>query len=221
MLPHHTTIASAAEVAARLPNTRRDGQGYRCRGYCHGSGDKPDSASLKFSDPSKPGEHSLARPLLQMQSQHAGRARRNPTRLAKGYQRPAFMQVSRLLGSTAPQERPAGHSPIAAAGDETAGYETLTGRGARPTVKKAPDRHRPILPQRVLAAGQARPPLSAAPPRIPISQWTLSGITVWPAKPALCPPRSAGCPASLMTSYRPARIDSQPAQLVNGRQWPP
>ena len=63
MLTHSTLnripIATAAEVAARLPGTRREGDHYRTRGYCHGSGDKPMSASLVFSDPPRPGEQSL------------------------------------------------------------------------------------------------------------------------------------------------------------------
>ncbi|MDE0199795.1 MAG: hypothetical protein OXK78_16435, partial [Caldilineaceae bacterium] len=63
MLTHSTLnripLAAAAEVAARLPGTRRAGAGYRTRGYCHGSGDKQTSASLVFSDPSRPGEQSL------------------------------------------------------------------------------------------------------------------------------------------------------------------
>ncbi|MDE0078614.1 MAG: hypothetical protein OXO50_13920 [Caldilineaceae bacterium] len=63
MLTHSTLnripIATAAEVAARLPGTRRDGDGYRTRGYCHNSGDKPTSASLIFNDPPRPGEQSL------------------------------------------------------------------------------------------------------------------------------------------------------------------
>ena len=57
--PHRIPIAAAAEVAARLPGTRYQGDGYRTRGYCHGSGDKPTSASLVFSDPPRPGEQSL------------------------------------------------------------------------------------------------------------------------------------------------------------------
>lgn len=52
-------IATAAEVAGRLSGTRRDGDGYRTRGYCHGSQDKPDSASVVFKDPPRPGEQSL------------------------------------------------------------------------------------------------------------------------------------------------------------------
>ena len=63
MLTHSTLnripIATAAEVATRLPGTRREGDHYRTRGYCHGSGDKPSSASLVFSDPPRPGEQSL------------------------------------------------------------------------------------------------------------------------------------------------------------------
>ena len=57
--PNRIPLAAAAEVAARLPGTRWEGAGYRTRGYCHGSGDKPTSASLVFSDPPKPGEQSL------------------------------------------------------------------------------------------------------------------------------------------------------------------
>ena len=57
--PNRIPLAAAAEVAARLPGTRREGDGYRTRGYCHGSGDKPSSASLIFSDPPRPGEQSL------------------------------------------------------------------------------------------------------------------------------------------------------------------
>ena len=57
--PNRIPLAVAAEVAARLPGTRREGDGYRTRGYCHGSGDKPTSASLVFSDPPRPGEQSL------------------------------------------------------------------------------------------------------------------------------------------------------------------
>lgn len=63
MLTHNTPnripIAAAAEVAARLPGTRREGDHYRTRGYCHNSGDKSSSASLVFSDPPRPGEQSL------------------------------------------------------------------------------------------------------------------------------------------------------------------
>ena len=60
MTRHDTIpIATAAEVAGRLPGTRRDGDGYRTRGYCHGSQDKPDSASVVFKDPPRPGEQSL------------------------------------------------------------------------------------------------------------------------------------------------------------------
>ena len=60
-ITRHDTIpiATAAAVAARLPGTRPEGAGYRTRGYCHGSQDKPDSASLVFADPSRPGEQSL------------------------------------------------------------------------------------------------------------------------------------------------------------------
>ena len=60
-IPRHDTIpiATAAAVAARLPGTRPEGAGYRTRGYCHGSQDKPDSASLVFADPPRPGEQSL------------------------------------------------------------------------------------------------------------------------------------------------------------------
>ena len=57
--PHRIPLAAAAEVAARLPGTRWQGAGYRTRGYCHGSGDKPTSASLVFSAPPRPGEQSL------------------------------------------------------------------------------------------------------------------------------------------------------------------
>ena len=53
------SLATAAEVAARLLGTRREGDHYRTHGYCHGSGDKPTSASLVFSDPPRPGEQSL------------------------------------------------------------------------------------------------------------------------------------------------------------------
>ena len=60
MTRHDTTsLATAAEVAGRLPGTRREGDGYRTRGYCHGSQDKPDSASVVFKDPPRPGEQSL------------------------------------------------------------------------------------------------------------------------------------------------------------------
>ena len=60
MTRHDTiSIATAADVAGRLPGTRRDGDGYRTRGYCHGSQDKPDSASVVFKDPPRPGEQSL------------------------------------------------------------------------------------------------------------------------------------------------------------------
>ena len=61
MLTHSTPnrIPLAAEVATRLPGTRREGDHYRTRGYCHGNGDKPSSASLIFSDPPRPGEQSL------------------------------------------------------------------------------------------------------------------------------------------------------------------
>ncbi|MXX27781.1 MAG: toprim domain-containing protein [Caldilineaceae bacterium SB0668_bin_21] len=59
MLTHSThnriSLATAAEVAARLPGTRREGDHYRTRGYCHGSGDEPNSGSLLFSDPEKSG----------------------------------------------------------------------------------------------------------------------------------------------------------------------
>ena len=51
-------IVRAADVAGRIP-ARKDGAGYRTRGYCHGSADKPDSASLVFNDPPRPGEQSL------------------------------------------------------------------------------------------------------------------------------------------------------------------
>ena len=61
MQPQRITIATAEEVAARLPfPSRREGPGrYRTRGVCHGSADKPDSASLIFNDPARPGEQSL------------------------------------------------------------------------------------------------------------------------------------------------------------------
>ncbi len=53
--PNRISLATAAEVAARLPGTRREGDHYRTRGYCHGSGDEPDSGSLLFNDPEKSG----------------------------------------------------------------------------------------------------------------------------------------------------------------------
>ncbi len=58
---HRIQIATAAEVAARLPfPARKEGASrYRTRGVCHGSADKPDSASLIFHDPDRPGEQSL------------------------------------------------------------------------------------------------------------------------------------------------------------------
>ena len=53
-------IASADEIAARLPfPSRREGRGYRTRGLCHGSGDKPSSASLVYENPKRVGEQSL------------------------------------------------------------------------------------------------------------------------------------------------------------------
>ena len=55
--PNRIQIATAAEVAARIP-AKPNGKGYRTRGYCHGHADKPDSASLTFYDPEQPG-HSL------------------------------------------------------------------------------------------------------------------------------------------------------------------
>ena len=56
--PNRIQIATAAEVAARL-KAKQEGKRYRTRGYCHGSGDKPTSASLVFNDPPRPGEQSL------------------------------------------------------------------------------------------------------------------------------------------------------------------
>lgn len=49
--PNTMQIASADEVAARLAwPSRREAGGWRTRGLCHGSADKPDSASLIFRD---------------------------------------------------------------------------------------------------------------------------------------------------------------------------
>lgn len=56
--PNRIQIATAAEVAARIP-AKPNGKGYRTRGYCHDHADKPDSASLVFNDPPRPGEQSL------------------------------------------------------------------------------------------------------------------------------------------------------------------
>ena len=68
MLTHSThnriPIATAAEVAARLPGTRREGAGYRTRGYCHGSGDKSSSAFADFQRPAQARRTVPARPLL-------------------------------------------------------------------------------------------------------------------------------------------------------------
>lgn len=61
MRPHLIKIATAAEVAANLPfPSRRKGPGrYRTRGVCHGSAHKPDSDSLVYQDPQRPGEQYL------------------------------------------------------------------------------------------------------------------------------------------------------------------
>ena len=52
--PNRIQIATAAEVAARIP-ANPNGKDYRTRGYCHDHADKPDSASLTFYDPEQPG----------------------------------------------------------------------------------------------------------------------------------------------------------------------
>ena len=61
MRPHRITVAPAEEVAAKLPfPSRREGPGrYRTRGACHGNAHDPDSASLVYKDPERPGEQSL------------------------------------------------------------------------------------------------------------------------------------------------------------------
>ena len=132
MLTHSTLnripLAVAAEVAARLPGTRREGAGYRTRGYCHNSGDKPTSASLVFSDPPRPGEQSLRVHCYKCSPQTPAETRCHPPRPAKGNRPAAVPSCRRLLGSTTARAgRPNGATtrpavPQAAhAGHDTAG----------------------------------------------------------------------------------------------------
>ncbi len=135
--PHRIPIAAAAEVAARLPGTRYQGDGYRTRGYCHGSGDKPTSASLVFSDPPRPGEQSLHVHCFKCSPQHAGRVRRHPPRPAKS-DRSAAMQVSRLLAGS--PRRAAVHHNTSGPG---AGYDTA--RDATPRKERHDSLRRPTV----------------------------------------------------------------------------
>ena len=102
MLPHSTPnripLAAAAEVAARLPGTR---WGRRRLPHPRLLPRQRRQAYVGIAGIQRPPQARRtvpARPLLQMQAQHAGRTRRHPPRPAKS-DRPAAVQLSRLQGS--------------------------------------------------------------------------------------------------------------------------
>ena len=202
MLPHQTTIASAAEVAARLPGTRRDGQAYRTRGYCHGSGDKPDSASLKFSDPDKPG-YSLdvhcfkcnpSTPAERDAIRHALQKATNGLHLC----RCRICWEARRHGAPRPQ----GYSQ----------RKPVTTQPAPQPEKKAQ------IDTAELAAAfwqQAKPSTGSAPPQHPVSQWLIRH-PVWPAGRPL-PATVRWLPRSLMPPGQPG---STAAGALVMAMWP-
>ena len=167
MLPYSTAnriqIATADEVAARLPS-RKDGAGYRTRGYCHGSGDKPTSASLVFSDPPRPGEQSL----------HVHCYKCNPSTPAERDPiRHALQKATGLLLCLCPECR------VAHRTDRPPGGTTTAPR--RPTAKT----ERPIPTDTSDTAAklwqQAQPSTGVAPHHHPVNKWLTERAIHWPA----------------------------------------
>ena len=201
MLPQQTTIASAAEVAARLPGTRRDGQAYRTRGYCHGSEDKPDSASLKFSDPDKPGYSldvhcfncSPSTPAEYDAIRHALQKATNGLHLC----RCRICWEAQRRG-VPPQQR---RNSLRPQTPPPAPKET---REQTDTSERAAKYWR-----------QAHPSTGSAPKHHPVSQWLIRH-PVWPAGRPL-PPAVRWLPRSLMPQGRPG---STAAGALVMAMWP-
>ena len=198
MLPHQTTIASAAQVAARLPGTRQDGDGYRTHGYCHGSGDKPDSASLKFSDPPKPGEQSLH--VHCFKCSPSTPAERDAIRHA--LQKATGLHLCRCRICWEAQRR--GVPP----------QQRRYNQRPQPTQKET----RAQIDTAELAAAfwqQAKASTGSAPPHHPFSQW-LVRYPVWPAGRPL-PTAVRWLPRSLMP---PGQLGSDAAGAIVMAMWP-
>ena len=168
MLPHRTTntdttaVATAAEVAARLPGTRPEGTGYRTRGYCHGNGDKPDSASLIFHDPDNLGASLHVHCFKCSPSTPAERdAIRHVLQKATGLQLCRCRQCWDARRQGAPGAPPAR-------------YNRRRHQSVAQSV--APN------PTAELAASlwkQAQPSTGAAPPHHPVSRW-IARHGIWP-----------------------------------------
>ena len=185
--PHRIPLAAAAEVAARLPGTRWEGAGYRTRGYCHGSGDKPTSASLVFSDPPRPGEQSL----------HVHCFKCNPgTPAERDAIRHALQKATglQLCNCRACWEaRRAGRPP--------------DGATTRPAAPKQPAPRRRAKSDTAAYAGElwaaAQPSTSGPAEQHPVGRWLAARTPRSAGPPAgRCPKQSAGLPAD--TAFSPA-----------------
>lgn len=186
MRPHRITVDRAEEVAAKLPfPSRREGPGrYRTRGACHGNADDPDSDSLVYRDPERPGEQSLV--------VYCYNCRPEPKSKEMDEILHVLQELTGLQLCLCPDCRAAarkGQPPFrssaggAGAPRRTGGHQAKTQRGVR-RFQQSREAPRDKGTRAAAIWQQAQPLAKSLPPHHPVNKWlagTDGKAELWPA----------------------------------------